>query len=400
MSNTDNKREQAEKLLRAIGEIDDRFLLEAMKQEQTADISGQAEKDRQARDKKKLRRYSTWALTAAACLTVVIIGRYVSVNSVRKGEEQVPVAVVEERQTGAVVPDEAMEDAAAKGEAMEDAAAKGEAMEDAAAKSEAMDAAVSDEAMDAAAVSDEAMEEAAVPDEAMEDAAAKDGQRKAAADDGMEKMMENAAEPEQAEADGEAMEEAGEVAMDAAAAASGTQDTALEKNPDSPSAGMVQRASEAAGAGTAAALTIPNPFVDTKTLEEAEEEAGFSILLPEGTKPYDRQIYRAMKGQMIEVIYVDEDNREIYRIRKGKNLEDDISGIYFTHAVSDTLQSDSVEITVKGEEKDQWTAAVWTQEEDGTKFSYSICSGQDFMEKDEILKMAEEMMAQAITQPR
>ena len=371
MSNTDNKREQAEKLLRAIGEIDDRFLLEAMKQEQTADISGQAEKDRQARDKKKLRRYSTWALTAAACLTVVIIGRYVSVNSVRKGEEQVPVAVVEERQTGAVVPDEAMEDAAAKGEAM-----------------------------DAAAVSDEAMEEAAVPDEAMEDAAAKDGQRKAAADDGMEKMMENAAEPEQAEADGEAMEEAGEVAMDAAAAASGTQDTALEKNPDSPSAGMVQRASEAAGAGTAAALTIPNPFVDTKTLEEAEEEAGFSILLPEGTKPYDRQIYRAMKGQMIEVIYVDGDNREIYRIRKGKNLEDDISGIYFTHAVSDTLQSDSVEITVKGEEKDQWTAAVWTQEEDGTKFSYSICSGQDFMEKDEILKMAEEMMAQAITQPR
>ena len=381
MSNTDNKREQAEKLLRAIGEIDDRFLLEAMKQEQTADISGQAEKDRQARDKKKLRRYSTWALTAAACLTVVIIGRYVSVNSVRKGEEQVPVAVVEERQTGAVIPDEAMEEAAVPDEAMEDAAAKGEAM-------------------DAAAVPDEAMKEAAVPDEAMEDAAAKDGQRKAAADDGMEKMMENAAEPEQAEADGEAMEEAGEAAMDAAAAASGTQDTALEKNPDSPSAGMVQRASEAAGAGTAAALTIPNPFVDTKTLEEAEEEAGFSILLPEGTKPYDRQIYRAMKGQMIEVIYVDEDNREIYRIRKGKNLEDDISGIYFTHAVSDTLQSDSVEITVKGEEKDQWTAAVWTQEEDGTKFSYSICSGQDFMEKDEILKMAEEMMAQAITQPR
>ena len=378
MSNTDNKREQAEKLLRAIGEIDDRFLLEAMKQEQTADISGQAEKDRQARE---LRRYSTWALTAAACLTVVIIGRYVSVNSVRKGEEQVPVAVVEERQTGAVIPDEAMEEAAVPDEAMEDAAAKGEAM-------------------DAAAVPDEAMKEAAVPDEAMEDAAAKDGQRKAAADDGMEKMMENAAEPEQAEADGEAMEEAGEAAMDAAAAASGTQDTALEKNPDSPSAGMVQRASEAAGAGTAAALTIPNPFVDTKTLEEAEEEAGFSILLPEGTKPYDRQIYRAMKGQMIEVIYVDEDNREIYRIRKGKNLEDDISGIYFTHAVSDTLQSDSVEITVKGEEKDQWTAAVWTQEEDGTKFSYSICSGQDFMEKDEILKMAEEMMAQAITQPR
>ena len=48
MSNKDNKREQAEKLLRSIGEIDDRFLLEAMKQEEVSDISGHAKTDSQA----------------------------------------------------------------------------------------------------------------------------------------------------------------------------------------------------------------------------------------------------------------------------------------------------------------------------------------------------------------
>ena len=277
----------------------------------------------------------------------MIIGRYVSVNSVKSGEDQAPVAVVEERQTGAAVSDEAMEEADSKTGQIE--------------------------------------------------ADSKAGQEEAAAKDGIGKAEEEYADPEQIDKGAEEpADAAGEVMMDAEE----PMDAAEEVMMDAVSE-PADTAGEAKMDAAAPALTIPNPFVDTKTLEEAEKEAGFSIVLPEGTKPYDRKIYRAMKGQMIEVIYVDEDNREVYRIRKGKNMEDDISGIYFTHAVSDTLQSGSLKITVNGEEKDQWTAAVWTQEEeDGTKFSYSICSGQTFMEEDEITKMAEEMMAETITQPR
>ena len=88
---------------------------------------------------------------------------------------------------------------------------------------------------------------------------------------------------------------------------------------------MTAKGAQAAGAG--AALTMPNPFIDTKTLEEAEEAAGFSITLPEVAEDGGTVLYRAMQGQMIEVIFLDENQRELYRIRKGKNLEDDISGV-------------------------------------------------------------------------
>ncbi len=338
MSSENKKREQAEKLLRAIGEIDDRFLLQAMEQEETSEFSGkteaengvtettaQAETTGQAANgtgqtsesdrkviapKRRLRRYSTWALTAAACLTVVIIGRYVSVNSVKSTEEQAPTAVVQEKQTDAAeAPVSASADSAA--EAPVSAAAEADANTTAQASSQS----------------------------------------------------------------------AGESAFE---------------SKDASSSPLVQKASEAAGAGSGVALTIPNPFVDTKTLKEAEKEAGFSITLPEDPKSGDTQIYRAMKGQMLEVIYMDDDNREVYRVRKGKDMEDDISGVYFEHPVSKTLESGDLKITVSGEEKDQWNVAVWTAEdEDGTKYSYSICSGQDFMDEDEIIRMAGEMMKES-----
>ena len=339
MSSENKKREQAEKLLRAIGEIDDRFLLQAMEQEETSEFSGkteaensvtematQAETAGQTADetgqtsetggkvitpKRRLRRYSTWALTAAACLTVVIIGRYVSVNSVKSTEEQTPTAVVQEKQT-----------------------------------------------------------------------------------DAADAVREKAGEADAAKEEGGTANEA-DANTTAQASSQSAGESAFESK-DASSSPLVQKASEAAGAGSGVALTIPNPFVDTKTLKEAEKEAGFSITLPEDPKSDDTQIYRAMKDQMLEVIYMDDDNREVYRVRKGKDMEDDISGVYFEHPVSKTLESGDLKITVSGEEKDQWNVAVWTAEdEDGTKYSYSICSGQDFMDEDEIIRMAAEMMKES-----
>ena len=336
MSSENKKREQAEKLLRAIGEIDDRFLLQAMEQEETSEFSGkteaensvtematQAETTGQAANgtgqtsesdrkviapKRRLRRYSTWALTAAACLTVVIVGRYVSVNSVKSTEEQAPTAVVQEKQT-----------------------------------------------------------------------------------DAADAVREKAGEADAAKEEGGTANEA-DANTTAQASSQSAGESAFESK-DASSSPLVQKASEAAGAGSGVALTIPNPFVDTKTLKEAEKEAGFSITLPEDPKS---EIYRAMKGQMLEVIYMDDDNREVYRVRKGKDMEDDISGVYFEHPVSKTLESGDLKITVSGEEKDQWNVAVWTAEdEDGTKYSYSICSGQDFMDEDEIIRMAAEMMKES-----
>ncbi len=353
MSSESKKREQAMDLLRAIGDIDDRFLMEAMTAEEAAALSGSpnetstnaepAQTDPGSRDtaaheqdtsgsrkprRSRLRRYSTWALTAAACLTVVIIGRYVSVSSITESTDTKAPVSAQERLTEEQSKDR---DAVTAGGAMNSAVA-GEEKEKAA-------QAADEEAPDAAEV------------------------------------------PVQAAADEEAQayqEEAQEVQDDAQAA----------QAPEQP---MTAKGAQAAGAG--AALTMPNPFIDTKTLEEAEEAAGFSITLPEVAEDGGTVLYRAMQGQMIEVIFLDENQRELYRIRKGKNLEDDISGVINETAESETVASDDLKITVVGAQKDKWEYAVWTEDaQDGAHYSYSIYADNTALSAEDFLHMAEEMM--------
>lgn len=327
MSSENKKREQAMELLRAMGDIDDRFLMEAMTAQETRALSGspnaepaqeepaQETSGRTKSRRSRLRRYSTWALTAAACLTVVVIGRYVSVNSIKESTDTKAPVAVQEKLTEEQSKDR---EAVAAGGAMNSAAP------------EAVEEAADDY-------------EAEVPLQAADEAPAQ-----AAAE----------AEPEAARA------------------------------PEEP---MTAKGAQAAGAG--AALTMPNPFIDTKTLEEAEEAAGFSITLPGRREDCDTVLYRAMPGQMIEVICLDKNQRELYRIRKGKNLEDDISGVMNETAISDTIESDDLKITVVGTEKDQWEYAVWTEDaRDGTHYSYSICADGASFSAEEFLRMAEEMM--------
>ena len=395
MSREMDKRAQAERLLRAMTEIDDRFLMEAMTEEEkklfrgeTEETSGQSVKmagqapepdgqsmrtagqtpesdmrqDQRKPGRNRIRRYSTWALTAAACLTVVIVGRYVSVNSI-KNETARPAVISRETsaaddagQSGADAVVSAKPDGAQ--EALPDAAQNKAAEEETKRRDGKPDAdAIQEEAgqMEAAEAADEAME-------APVSAAAEDGAMEAEAD-------------------------AGEAAE---AAAQAPTDTASE------SAAQTFSTEMAGAAGAAgAALMMPNPYIDTQTLEEAEEAAGFPITLPQRKESGETVIYRAIKGQMIEVIYKDEYNRETCRIRKGRNMEDDISGVDYEYAVSEKLRSDGLEITVTGEEKDDWTTAVWTQDaEDGNRYSYSISSGRAGMTGDEITKMVQEMTAE------
>ena len=382
MSSENKKREQAMELLRAIGDIDDRFLMEAMTAEEAAALSGSpnetstnaepAQTDPGSRDtaaqeqetsgsrkprRSRLRRYSTWALTAAACLTVVIIGRYVSVSSITESTDTKAPVSVQERLT-----EEQSKD------------------RDAVTAGGAMNSAVADEEKEKAAQAADSAQEAAV--NVVEEADdAQDTAVNLAAEAADEEALDDAAVPVQAAADEEAQvyqEEVQAVQDDAQAA----------QAPEQP---MTAKGAQAAGAG--AALTMPNPFVDTKTLEEAEEAAGFSITLPEVTEDGGTVLYRAMQGQMIEVIFLDENQRELYRIRKGKNLEDDISGVINETAESETVASDDLKITVVGAQKDKWEYAVWTEDaQDGAHYSYSIYADNTALSAEDFLHMAEEMM--------
>ena len=321
MSSGNRNTEQAERLLRALGEIDDRFLMEAMAPEEAEEYSGQtqtqqnqpqsdvrpeaqpAEERTRTPGRRRLRRYSAWALTAAACLTVVVIGRFVSVNQVSTEKEQ-PTAIVKEEQA-----EEAVRDAGS-------AEADGEILK-------AEDSA-------APAASDSAVQEEAQ----------------------MEAAEDSAQEAEAPEA------------------ASNT-------------------------AGASALVTMPNPFVETKTLEEACKKAGFSLTLPKEEEPCEK-IFRVMPGQMIEVIYLAEDSRELLRIRKGKDMSEDISGVYEKYAVSEVLDPDGMNIAVSGDKEDSWEVACWTQiPEEDCLYSYSITTQRDALTGEEIIRMAEEMMAES-----
>ena len=339
MSSGNRNTEQAERLLRALGEIDDRFLMEAMAPEEAEEYSGQtqtqqnqpqsdvrpeaqpAEERTRMPGRRRLRRYSTWALTAAACLTVVVIGRFVSVNQVSTEKEQ-PTAIVKEEQA-----EEAVRDAGS-------AEADGEILK-------AEDSAVPEAS---GSVALEASDKAAVE-------------------------MADSAAPEEAQ-------------MEAA------EDSAQE-------AEAPEAASNTAGAGASALVTMPNPFVETKTLEEACKKAGFSLSLPKEEEPCEK-IFRVMPGQMIEVIYLAEDSRELLRIRKGKDMSEDISGVYEKYAVSEVLDPDGMNIAVSGDKEDSWEVACWTQTpEEDCLYSYSITTQRDALTGEEIIRMAEEMMAES-----
>jgi hypothetical protein len=345
MSSGNRNTEQAERLLRALGEIDDRFLMEAMAPEEAEEYSGQtqtqqnqpqsdvrpeaqpAEERTRTPGRRRLRRYSAWALTAAACLTVVVIGRFVSVNQVSTEKEQ-PTAIVKEEQA-----EEAVRDAGS-------AEADGEILK-------AEDSA-------APAASDSAVQEAS-------GSVALEASDKAAVE------MADSAAPEEAQ-------------MEAA------EDSAQE-------AEAPEVASNTAGAS--ALVTMPNPFVETKTLEEACKKAGFSLTLPKEEEPCEK-IFRVMPGQMIEVIYLAEDSRELLRIRKGKDMSEDISGVYEKYAVSEVLDPDGMNIAVSGDKEDSWEVACWTQiPEEDCLYSYSITTQRDALTGEEIIRMAEEMMAES-----
>lgn len=356
MSGNNEKREQAQKLLRSFTDIDDRFLEEAMKEPET--VAGAPETGTTASPGKaapsagrKLRRYSTWALTAAACLTVVIIGRYVTLNRNAGLKNEQPVEVSDE-----IKDTEVLE---AAGEAKDQDAA--EVGDDAKLQEAVGEVDMAEEADEAAPVEIAGEAAAEAPGEAMN--AEPMGAAEAV---GEAKLQEAAGEVDEAE-------EADEI-YDAASA---------EREEADMESGMQYESAQ-----------LANPFTDTDTLEEAQEIAGFEMEVPAAVSPYTAISYRAIEGEMLEIIFSDRNGEEGYRIRKAAG-EDDISGDYNEYAKEKTVRlSDGTKVTLRGDKEDAWSVAVWTAdaEDEESAYSFAICSGEKTFTAGQIKKMAETMM--------
>ena len=334
MSEARDKREQAQRLLRSLSDIDDRFLMEAMEgfgqAEENGGMSGvmtgsreeaarsaepgkaaetagteQKESGKTVRfSPRKLRRISTWALTAAACLTVAIVGRYVVLD--QRSVDKTESLSIQETDLNTAV-----------------------------------------------------------------------------------KKPENTITYDAAE-DSSLLEEPGQAAPEAEI----TAQEAVPAEESLPDADMVpgNASEESVQESVGNMAKVANPFMDVSSLEKAEGLAGFEIELPEAEAPYTELRYRACAGEMLEIIFLNEDDEEGYRIRKAAGAQEDISGDYREYELEETLAlEDGTEVSLRGDEKDAWETAVWQrQEEDGdTVCSYAVCAGEKTFTEEEIRRMAE-----------
>ena len=105
---------------------------------------------------------------------------------------------------------------------------------------------------------------------------------------------------------------------------------------------------------------IPNPFVECGTLAEAQDQAGFSLNLPDGCTPEHISV---LPDQMIQVLCEDD-----LTIRKALG-QDDISGDYTAYAQEQVTAVGDRSVTMRGADG-RFSLAVWT---DGG-YAYSVCA--------------------------
>lgn len=131
---------------------------------------------------------------------------------------------------------------------------------------------------------------------------------------------------------------------------------------------------------------ISNPFIDCKTLDEAIELTGFDISLPQNISvDFTERSIRAIKDNMIEVIYKNSDGKNQIRIRKAISSED-ISGDFNEYAENNTVNVDSLSVMMKGADG-KVSTATWTN--DQYAYAISASNGISSAEMVELIQAVE-----------
>lgn len=103
-----------------------------------------------------------------------------------------------------------------------------------------------------------------------------------------------------------------------------------------------------------------NPFVEFKTLKDAQKLAGFKVTVPEKMpEGYSESVIHVIKDKMIEIIYVNGDDKIC--IRKGKGSKD-ISGVYGDYKEINMVTVDNMQVKMQGSDG-KVNVATWVDEE-------------------------------------
>ncbi len=118
---------------------------------------------------------------------------------------------------------------------------------------------------------------------------------------------------------------------------------------------------------------MPNPFVEYKTVDEAQKVLPFSAVVPSNVKGYELKNVSVMSNEMLQLIYKNGDKEITYRVEKGS---DDISGDYNEYKDIKTVKVGDVEVKVRKSEETMST--IWTNGD----LTFSLYSNGNLTEKD------------------
>lgn len=128
-----------------------------------------------------------------------------------------------------------------------------------------------------------------------------------------------------------------------------------------------------AESGSGENVQIPNPWVDCKTIEDAQALAGFDFQLPELPEGYTIENIRVIQNEILQVTYT-KGEQEIC-IRKGVGT-DDISGDYNVYDTTVTQELTASNATLKGNGGD-FSLAIWNDGE----YAYAVSSSEALTEE-------------------
>lgn len=118
---------------------------------------------------------------------------------------------------------------------------------------------------------------------------------------------------------------------------------------------------------------MPNPFVEYKTVDEAQKVLPFSAVVPSNVNGYELKNVSVMSNEMLQLIYKNGDKEITYRVEKGS---DDISGDYNEYKDIKTVKVGDVEVKVRKSEETMST--IWINGD----LTFSLYSNGNLTEKD------------------
>lgn len=127
---------------------------------------------------------------------------------------------------------------------------------------------------------------------------------------------------------------------------------------------------------------LANPFIEYTSMKELRKEAGFTTKIPHVLPENYHKVYIAMlrDKSFIEVQYVSDEQKIVYKMAAKRWADRDISGDYTLYDWKQVMEADNNEVTLKGN-ADGIHIAEWKDGEASYSLSFSQGISRKFIKE-------------------